>query len=376
MIGRILDFSVRARWAVIGVVALIAALGVYNLVRLPIDAVPDITNKQVQINTVVPALAPAEVEKLVTFPVETAMSGIPGLESTRSISRNGFSQVTIVFKEKTDLYFARQQVSERLTGLSQTLPEGAQPAMGPISSGLGEVLMWTVAYDHPGGRGAKVKDGAPGWQSDGSYLTATGEHLGDPTAQAAYLREIQDWIVRPQMRSVAGVAGVDSIGGYEKQFAVQADPSRMAAYGVSFSELAKALEAANIAVGANFMERGGEAFLVRADARVRTVDEIGNATVASREGVSVRVRDVATVKVGGGLRTGAASENGEEVVVGTVLMLTGENSRTVAGASAKRLQEITKSLPQESRCRSPMIAPSWSTPPLRLSRRTSSKAPC
>ena len=345
MIGRILDLSVRFRWAVIALVTLVAALGVYNLVRLPIDAVPDITNKQVQINTVVPALAPAEVEKLVTFPVETAMAGIPGLESTRSISRNGFSQVTIVFKENTDLYFARQQVSERLTGVGQTLPDGAQPAMGPISSGLGEVLMWTVAYDHPGGRGAKVKDGAPGWQSDGAYLTATGERLTDATAQAAYLREVQDWIVRPQMRGVPGVAGVDSIGGYEKQFAVQADPARMAAYGVSFTELGKALEAANLAVGANFMERGGEAYLVRADARVRNIDEIANATVASREGVSIRVRDVANVQVGGGLRTGAASENGEEVVVGTVLMLTGENSRTVAGASAERLAEIIKSLP-------------------------------
>ena len=345
MIGRILDLSVRFRWAVIALVTLVAALGVYNLVRLPIDAVPDITNKQVQINTVAGTLAPAEVEKLVTFPVETAMAGIPGLESTRSISRNGFSQVTIVFKEKTDVYFARQQVAERLTGVRQSLPAGAEPAMGPISSGLGEVLMWTVAFEHPGGKGAKRQDGSPGWQSDGSYLTSTGERLADPTSQAAYLREVQDWIVRPQMRSVPGVAGVDSIGGFEKQFVVQPDPTRMASLGVSFADLAKALEAANLAVGANFVERGGEAFLVRADARVRTVDEIANATVAAREGVSVRVRDVAVVKVGGGLRTGAASENGEEVVVGTVLMLTGENSRTVAAASAEKLTEVAKSLP-------------------------------
>ncbi|NQE64346.1 efflux RND transporter permease subunit [Caulobacter sp. RHG1] len=345
MIGRILDLSVRFRWAVIAMVTLVAALGVYNLVRLPIDAVPDITNKQVQINTVAGTLAPAEVEKLVTFPVETAMAGIPGLESTRSISRNGFSQVTIVFKESTDVYFARQQVAERLTGVRQSLPAGAEPAMGPISSGLGEVLMWTVAFEHPAGKGAKRQDGAPGWQSDGAYLTSTGEHLADPTAQAAYLREVQDWIVRPQMRSVQGVAGVDSIGGFEKQFVVQPDPTKMASYGVSFADLAKALEAANLAVGANFVERGGEAFLVRADARVRTVDEIANATVTAREGVSVRVRDVAVVKVGGALRTGAASENGEEVVVGTVLMLTGENSRTVAGASAEKLAEVAKSLP-------------------------------
>jgi cobalt-zinc-cadmium resistance protein CzcA len=345
MIGRILDLSVRFRWAVIALVTLVAALGVYNLVRLPIDAVPDITNKQVQINTVAGTLAPAEVEKLVTFPVETAMAGVPGLESTRSISRNGFSQVTIVFKENTDTYFARQQVAERLTQVRQSLPAGVEPTMGPISSGLGEVLMWTVAFEHPGGKGARRQDGAPGWQTDGAYLTTTGERLADPTAQAAYLREVQDWIVRPQMRAVPGVAGVDSIGGFEKQFVVQPDPTRLASLGVSFADLVKALEAANLAVGANFVERGGEAFLVRADARVRTVDEIANAVVATREGVSVRVRDVAVVKVGGGLRTGAASENGEEVVVGTVLMLTGENSRTVAAASAEKLAQVAKSLP-------------------------------
>jgi cobalt-zinc-cadmium resistance protein CzcA len=345
LIGRVLDLSVRFRWVVIALVTLVAALGLYNLVRLPIDAVPDITNKQVQINTVASALAPAEVEKLVTFPIETAMAGVPGLESTRSISRNGFSQVTIVFREGTDIYFARQQVAERLTGVRQSLPAGAEPAMGPISSGLGEVLMWTVAFEHPAGQGAKITEGAPGWQGDGAYLTQTGERLSDPTSQAAYLREVQDWIVRPQMRAVPGVAGVDSIGGFEKQFVVQPDPIRMASLGVSFSALARALEAANVAVGANFVEKGGEAFLVRVDARVRTVDEIADATVAAREGVSVRVRDVASVKLGGGLRTGAGSENGEEVVVGTVLMRTGENSRTVAGASAEKLAEVAKSLP-------------------------------
>jgi cobalt-zinc-cadmium resistance protein CzcA len=307
--------------------------------------VPDITNKQVQINTVAGTLAPAEVEKLVTFPVETAMAGVPGLESTRSISRNGFSQVTVVFKEKTDIYFARQQVAERLTQVRQSLPAGVEPAMGPISSGLGEVLMWTVAFEHPGGKGAKRQDGAPGWQTDGAYLTTTGERLADPTAQAAYLREVQDWIVRPGMRAVPGVAGVDSIGGFDKQFVVQPDPIRMASLGVSFGDLAKGLEAANLAVGAGFVERGGEAFLVRADARVRTVDEIANAIVAAREGVSVRVRDVAVVKVGGGLRGGAASENGEEVVVGTALMRTGENSRAVAVASAEQLTRIAERLP-------------------------------
>jgi cobalt-zinc-cadmium resistance protein CzcA len=345
MIGRILDLSVRFRWSVVALVALVAAFGLYNLIRLPIDAVPDITNKQVQINTVAPALAPAEIEKLVTYPVETAMAGIPGLQSTRSISRNGFSQVTVVFTERTDIYFARQQVAERLIQAGESLPEGAQPMMGPISTGLGEVLMWTVEYEHPGGRGAPRRNGQPGWQADGAYLTATGERLTDPVAQAAYLREVQDWIVRPQMRSVPGVAGVDSIGGYDKQFVVTPNPTRLAAYGVSFSDLSRALEAANLTVGANFVERAGEAFLVRTDARVRTADEIARAVVATRGGVAIAVRDVAEVKIGGALRTGAGSENGEEVVVGTVLMLTGENSRTVARASAEQLQEIAKTMP-------------------------------
>ena len=345
MIGRILDLSVRFRWTVVALVALVAAFGLYNLIRLPIDAVPDITNKQVQINTVAPALAPAEIEKLVTYPVETAMAGIPGLQSTRSISRNGFSQVTVVFTERTDIYFARQQVAERLIQAGESLPEGAQPMMGPISTGLGEVLMWTVEYEHPGGRGAPRRNGQPGWQADGAYLTATGERLADSVAQAAYLREVQDWIVRPQMRSVPGVAGVDSIGGYDKQFVVTPNPTRLAAYGVSFSDLSRALEAANLTVGANFVERAGEAFLVRTDARVRTADEIARAVVATRGGVAIAVRDVAEVKIGGALRTGAGSENGEEVVVGTVLMLTGENSRTVARASAEQLQEIAKTMP-------------------------------
>ena len=349
MIGQILDFSVRRRWAVLFVVLLVSGLGLYNLAKLPIDAVPDITNKQVQINTQAPALAPAEVEKLVTFPVETAMAGIPGLESTRSISRNGFSQVTVVFSDATDIYFARQQVAERLTQVRQGLPAGAEPAMGPISTGLGEVLMWTIEYEHPGGKGAQTKAGSPGWQPDGSYLTLAGEKLTDHTAFAAYLREVQDWIVRPQMRGVLGVAGVDSIGGYEKQFVVAPDATRMAAYGISFTELSRALQAANLAVGANFFERGGEAFLVRSDARVRTIDEISRAIVATRDGVPVAVRDIAQVSIGGGLRTGAASENGEEVVVGTVLMLTGENSRKVSRAAAEKLAEIGKTMPPDIR---------------------------
>ncbi len=345
MIASLMALSVRARWAVIFIIAIISAFGIWQLTRLPIDAVPDITNKQVQINSVDPGLSPIEIEKRVTFPVETALAGIPGLESTRSVSRNGFSQVTAIFDEKVDLYFARQQVSERLSQARDNLPDGVQPQIGPVTTGLGEVFMYSVDYSNPGGKGAKIVDGKPGWQSDGSFLTPEGERLTDEVSRAAYLRTVQDWIISPQLRTVDGVAGVDSIGGFEKQYLVEPDPVKLSAYGVSFSELAKALEASNISVGANFLERAGEAYLVRADARIRSVNEIADAVIATRSGVSVRVRDVASVRLGGELRTGAASMNGHEVVVGTALMLIGENSRTVARAVGDKLQTIEKSLP-------------------------------
>ena len=345
MISRLLELAVRARWAMVVLTLIVAAIGVYNIVRLPIDAVPDITNKQVQINTLAPEFGPLDVERLVTFPVETAMAGIQGLQSTRSISRNGFSQVTAVFEDGVDVYFARQQVTERLTQARESLPAGVEPQMGPISTGLGEVLMWTVRFADPASDRGRPREGQPGWQNDGAFLTPEGDRLTDQVAQAAYLRTVQDWIVRPQMRSVLGVAGIDSIGGYEKQYVVEPDPARLAAYGISFSDLAEALERANLSVGANFIERGGEAFLVRADARIRNIEEIREAVIATREGVPVTVGNVAHVRVGGELRTGAASSNGEEVVVGTVLMLTGGNSRTVAAAAAARLEEIKATLP-------------------------------
>ena len=345
MIANLMALSVRARWAIIMVIAIISAIGVWQLSKLPIDAVPDITNKQVQINTVDPGLSPIEIEKRVTFPVETALAGIPGLQSTRSVSRNGFSQVTAVFEEHVDLYFARQQVSERLGQARDNLPDGVQPQIGPVTTGLGEVFMYTVDFTHPGGKGAKVVNGQAGWQSDGAFLTPEGERLTDETSRAAYLRTVQDWIIGPQLRSVKGVAGVDSIGGFEKQYLVEPDPVKLSAYGVSFSELAKALEAANLSVGANFLERGGEAYLVRADARIRSVNEIADAVIATRGGVSVRVRDVAVVRLGGELRTGAATMDGHEVVVGTTLMLIGENSRTVARGVGDKLQDIERSLP-------------------------------
>ena len=345
MIERLLRTSIRFRWAVVLLTILVAAFGVNQLLKVPIDAVPDITNKQVQINTVAPALGPLDMERLVTFPVETAMAGIPGLKSTRSISRNGFSQVTAIFEDGTDLYFARQQVAERLTAASESLPQGVEPRMGPVTTGLGEVFMYVVEYAPAGTRDVPRIAGRPGPQPDGSYLTPEGERLTDETAKLAYLRTVQDWILRPQLTSVPGIAGVDSIGGYEKQYVVQPDPARMATLGVSFTELAEALERANVSVGANFYERGGEAFLVRADGRIRTLDEIARATVTTRGGVPIAVRDIADVRIGGDLRTGAATEDGEEIVVGTALMRAGGNSRTVAAAVGERLEELTRSLP-------------------------------
>ena len=345
MIDRILDASIRFRWAVVFITMLVALYGVFQLFRLPIDAVPDITNKQVQINTSAPAYGPLDVERLVTFPVETAMAGIPGIESTRSLSRNGFSQVTVVFKDGTDIYFARQQVAERLAQARANLPPGAEPQVGPITTGLGDILMWAVDFKPTATAESPKILGRPGFQPDGSYLTPEGERLTDDVARLAYLRTVEDWIVRPQLRMVEGVASVDSIGGYVKQYVVEPDPSRLAAFGISFSELAEALERANISVGANFVQRAGEAFLVRADARIRTIDEIQRAAIANRNGIPVLVRDVASVQVGGELRTGSASLEGREVVIGTVLMLAGANSRIVADAAAKKLEEVRSALP-------------------------------
>ena len=268
MIARLVELSVRNRILIVLLVAIVAGIGMYSLSKLPIDAVPDITNNQVQINTVDPSLAPLDIERLVTYPVETSLAGIPGLETTRSISRNGFSQVTAIFSDDVDIYFARQQVGERLTTIGDALPAGAEPSMGPVSTGLGEVLMWTVSYA-PRTEGAS--NSGQGLQSDGSYLTPEGERLRTEVAKAAYLRTLQDWVIGPQLRNVAGVAGVDSIGGYARQFVVTPSPARLAAYGIGFDDLSEALESVNLSVGANFVERGGEAFLVRADARIRTI---------------------------------------------------------------------------------------------------------
>jgi cobalt-zinc-cadmium resistance protein CzcA len=345
MLEFVLRFSIERRVLVVLLTLLAATFGAVSLARLPIDAVPDITNNQVQINTLVPSLSPVEIEKQVTYPVETALAGIPGLEYTRSLSRNGFSQVTAVFGDDVNVYFARQQVSERLAEAREGLPPGADPRLGPISSGLGEIYMWTVDYEHPGGRGAPVGDGQAGWQSDGSFLTPEGERLRSDVERAAYLRTVQDWIIRPQLRSVPGVAGIDAIGGVLKQVHVEPDPRRLVAHGLTFQDLLVALERNNLSTGAGYIEHNGEAHVVRATGRIERPEQIEAVAVGERAGLPIYLRDVATVGLGRELRTGSASENGEEVVVGTALMLIGANSRTVAAAVHARMAEIARTLP-------------------------------
>jgi cobalt-zinc-cadmium resistance protein CzcA len=345
MINWILTHSVRGRWFVVFLIGAVAVYGLWELFKLPIDALPDITNKQVQINTLAPGLGPVEVEKRVTFQIETALAGIAGVESTRSFSRNGFSQVTAIFKESADLYFMRQRVAERLAEARTNLPDGAEPRMGPVSTGLGEIFMYSVEFTHPGGKGAPAREGQPGWQKDGSFLTDDGERLSDEVSQLAYLRTVQDWIIRPQLRTVPGVADIDSLGGYEKQFVVEPDPTKLASLGLSYTQLSQALQAANLSVSANYIQQAGEAYLVRADARIRSIEDIERAVVATRAGVPISVDQVAHVRIGGELRRGAGSKNGHEVVIGTALMLVGENSRTVAEAVHAKLNEVRKSLP-------------------------------
>ncbi len=322
MFERLIRFAIAQRWLVMLAVAAMAALGLYHYQKLPIDAVPDITNVQVQINTAAPGYSPLETEQRVTFPIETAMAGLPRLEQTRSLSRYGLSQVTVIFKDGTDIYFARQMISERLQQARAGLPADAAPAMGPVSTGLGEIYLWTV----------EAKDGAR--KPDGTPYTPTD------------LREIQDWIIKPQLRTVAGVTEINSIGGYAKQYQVAPLPDKLAAYGLGLQDIVAALERNNGNVGAGYIERRGEQLLLRAPGQVGSMADIRNIVLANVEGVAIRVGDVAEVGIGRELRTGAATENGREVVLGTVFMLIGENSRSVAQAVERKMVEINRSLPE------------------------------
>ncbi|HMM45980.1 MAG TPA: CusA/CzcA family heavy metal efflux RND transporter [Candidatus Macondimonas sp.] len=346
MFKTIIEKSVQFRWAVVFAATLVMAYGLFQLSRLPIDAVPDITNRQVQINTVAPALAPAQIERQVTYPLETALAGIPGLTSTRSISRNGFSQVTAIFTDQTDIYFARQQVGERMREVEEDLPEGVTPMMSPVTTGLGEVLMWTVDFT-PFDPDKTASPGEPGWQANEIYLTPEGERLTTAEERATYLRTVQDWIIAPLMRSAPGLAGVDTIGGYVKEYAVRPNAEQLAAYGLGLGDLVLALERSNIQAGAGFIQRAGEGLIVRADALALTVDDLAQAPITRRDGLVIRVSDVASVGLGRAPRLGAATRNGHEAVLGTALMIAGGNSRTVAQAAAERLVEVNRSLPPD-----------------------------
>lgn len=322
MFERLIQFAIEQRIIVLLAVLLMAGVGIASYQKLPIDAVPDITNVQVQINSAAAGFSPLETEQRITFPIETAMAGLPGLQQTRSLSRSGLSQVTVIFKDGTDLFFARQLVNERLQVAREQLPDGIETMMGPISTGLGEIFLWTV----------EAKDGAR--KEDGSAYTPTD------------LRVIQDWIIKPQLRNVPGVAEINTIGGFAKEYQIAPDPKRLAAYNLTLSDLVTALERNNANVGAGYIERSGEQLLIRAPGQVGSIDDIANIVITTSDGTPIRVRNVAQVDIGRELRTGAATENGREVVLGTVFMLIGENSRTVSQAVAKKLEEISRSLPE------------------------------
>ncbi len=318
---RVIRFSIAHRWLVMSLTMAMLTTGVWSFLQLPIDATPDITNVQVQINTETPGFTPLEAEQRVTFPIETAMAGLPGLDYTRSISRYGLSQVTTVFVDETDLYFARQQVAQRLQQIRTALPEYLEPAIGPTATGMGEIFMYSVQAEAD----ARKPDGAP-W-------TATD------------LRTLQDWVIRPQLRGTPGVTDVNTIGGYARQIHINPDPARLVAFNLSLQDIVSVISTNNQNVGAGYIERNGQQLLVRVPGQVTDLEEIRDIVIDRRQGVPIRVRDVASVGEGLELRSGAATQNGQEIVLGTVFMLVGANSRQVSEAAAAKLEEASHSLP-------------------------------
>ena len=322
MFESLIRFSIAQRMLVLLLAVGVAIAGIYSYQRLPIDAVPDITNVQVQINTMAPGYSPLEAEQRVTYPLETVMAGLPNLHQTRSLSRYGLSQVTVIFKEDTDIFFARQLVNERITQARDKLPAGLTPEMGPIATGLGEIYLWTVEAS------------TDARKADGTIYTDTD------------LREIQDWVIKPQLRNVPGVTEINSIGGYVKEYQIAPDPERLASLGVSLADLVSAIDSNNHNKGAGYIEKRGEQYLVRAPGQLRNVEDIRDVIIKNSAGVPVRVRDVAEVGIGQELRTGAATADGKEVVLGTVFMLMGQNSGVVSEAVNRKMTEINRNLPK------------------------------
>lgn len=322
MLDTILRFSIQRTGIVVLLILALAALGGWSFTKLPIDAVPDITNVQVMINTEAPGFTPLEVEQRISYPLETSLAGLPGLSQTRSVSRYGLSQVIAVFSDDTDIYFARQLVNERLSAARSELPNGVEPEMGPIATGLGEIFMFTV-------------DAEPGaTDANGKVITPTD------------LRAVHDWIIRPQLMRVPGVVEVNPIGGYEREILVAFDPARLLAFNLTQADVVSAIEANNSNQGAGFIERNGAQWLIRIPGQTKAIEEINQIPVPTRSGSTIRIKDVATISEGHGLRTGAATQNGREVVMSTVFMLIGENSRTVANAVAEKLIEVNQNLPE------------------------------
>ncbi|EPF74230.1 MULTISPECIES: efflux RND transporter permease subunit [Acinetobacter] len=318
MFDQIVKFSIRSRWFVLLTFLLIGALGVYNYFKLPIDAVPDITNVQVQINSEAKGLSPLEMETQVTYPIETALAGIPNLDYTRSVSRYGLSQVTAIFDEGTDIYFARQLVNEKLQGVTASLPGGISTSMGPVSTGLGEIFMYTVenSKDSP------------------NPLSPT------------ELRTLQDWVIKPQLRNVEGVNEINTIGGYLKQFVVRPNYAYIRSIGLDQQDIVEAISKNSSNKGSGYIEKNGEQYLIRSDSQINSIEQIKNIPVTTSNGYILRLSDVAEISIGHELRTGAATKDGQEVVLGTAFMLIGENSRNVAHAVDEKLKEVQKSLPE------------------------------
>lgn len=306
----------------LSMILVLVAVGVLSYKQLPIDAVPDITNVQVQINTKAPGYSPLETEQRITFPIETALYGLPQLEYTRSMSRYGLSQVTVVFEEGTDIYFARNLIDERLGAIKSQLPAGIEPTMGPIASGLGEIFMYTIE--------AK----ADAKQADGSDFDAIA------------LREIQEWIIKPQLAQVSGIVEINTFGGYDKQFHVLPNPKQLLEHGISFNDLAQALRTNNNNRGAGFIERNGQQLLVRSPGQLKTIADIEQVVIGKQGTAPVFVKDVAEVAIGKELRSGAATADGKETVIGIAMMLVGENSQRVAKEFAEKLESVKASLPE------------------------------
>lgn len=321
MLESILRFSIKRKFLVMVMVLAVSGLGIWNFTKLPIDAVPDITNVQVMINTEAAGFTPLEVEQRVSFPLETALSGLPGLTYTRSVSRYGLSQVVAIFSDDTDVYFARQLVNERLSAARAELPQGLEPQLGPIASGLGEIFMFTVDAEPD----ATHPDGTPITPMD--------------------LRTVHDWTIRPQLMRVPGVVEVNPIGGFEREILVAFKPEKLLAFGLSQADVVDAISQNNQNQGAGFIEQNGAQWLLRLPGQIAGMDAVGNIPLKSVDGSSLYIKDVADIENGKGLRTGAATQNGREVVMSTVFMLIGENSRTVAHAVGEKLKEINATLP-------------------------------